>query len=63
MRAMIARLAADRAGSNALEYGLIVALVSLAVVTGAAAVGTSFDSLYASVGERFVSITAYISSR
>ncbi len=40
----------DDAGSNALEYGLIIALVSLAVVTGATAAGTALGGFFTALG-------------
>lgn len=42
---MLLRFLKDDRGSNALEYGLIVGLVSLAVVAGATAAGTSLNGL------------------
>jgi pilus assembly protein Flp/PilA len=50
----------DRSGSNALEYGLIVALVSLAVVAGAAVAGTDLGALFTAIGAKLTSITAGI---
>ncbi|HVH75894.1 MAG TPA: Flp family type IVb pilin [Stellaceae bacterium] len=50
----------DRSGSNALEYGLIVALVSLAVVAGAAVAGTDLGALFTAIGDKLTSITAGI---
>jgi len=46
---MIARLFRDDRGSNALEYGLIVGLVSLAIVTGAGAAGGALGGLFTAV--------------
>jgi len=46
----IARFARDKAGSNALEYGLIVALVSLAIVTGATVAGTNLGTMFMTIG-------------
>lgn len=50
----------DDSGSNALEYGLIVALVSLAVVTGATAAGTALGGMFTALGTRLGTITAGI---
>ena len=55
---IIARLIKDRSGSNALEYGLIVALVSLAVVAGAAVAGTDLGALFNAIGAMISSVTA-----
>jgi len=60
MLKLLRRLIADRSGSNALEYGLIVALVSLAVVAGAAVAGTDLGALFTAIGAKLTSITAGI---
>jgi pilus assembly protein Flp/PilA len=52
----------DRSGSNALEYGLIVALVSLAVVTGAAVAGGDLGTLFTTIGTKLTSVTANITA-
>ena len=57
---IIKRLASDESGSNALEYGLIVALVSLAVVAGAAVAGTDLGALFTAIGGLITSVTAGI---
>jgi pilus assembly protein Flp/PilA len=36
-------------GVTAIEYGLIAALIALAIITGATAVGTSLDTLFDTV--------------
>ncbi len=36
----------DEQGATAIEYGLLVALISLVIVVGAAAVGTNLNSLF-----------------
>ncbi|HEV2300876.1 MAG TPA: Flp family type IVb pilin [Stellaceae bacterium] len=60
MGKIIERLIKDRSGSNALEYGLIVALVSLAVVAGAAVAGTDLGALFNAIGATISSVTAGI---
>jgi pilus assembly protein Flp/PilA len=42
-------LASDR-GATAVEYGLIVALIALAIITAVTLVGTNLDSLFTEVG-------------
>lgn len=44
---MIKRFAKDRAGATAIEYGLIVAVLSLAIVGGVGAAGSSLEFLFA----------------
>jgi pilus assembly protein Flp/PilA len=46
LRSIIGRFAKDESGSNALEYGLIVGLISLAIVAGAGAAGTALNTLF-----------------
>jgi len=52
----------DDSGSNALEYGLIVALVSLAVVTGATAAGTALGGMFTALGTKLTGITTTIAA-
>lgn len=42
----ICRFLKDESGATAIEYGLIAALISIAVITGALAVGGSLSDLY-----------------
>lgn len=42
-------LTSDR-GATAVEYGLIVALIALAIITAVTLVGTNLDTLFTSVG-------------
>ncbi|HEV2300877.1 MAG TPA: Flp family type IVb pilin [Stellaceae bacterium] len=58
MRKLWSRFIGDRSGSNALEYGLIVALVSLAVVAGAAVAGTDLGAMFDAIGAKITSVTA-----
>jgi pilus assembly protein Flp/PilA len=46
MSALLDRFIADRRGATAMEYGLIAALIVLAVVAGMGATGTSVGDLY-----------------
>ena len=48
--AIVGRLVKDESGSNALEYGLIVGLISLAIAAGATAAGQSLGSMFNSIG-------------
>ena len=43
---VIRRFLKDESGATAIEYGLIAALISIAVITGALAVGGSLSDLY-----------------
>lgn len=57
LQGILARLAADESGSNALEYGLIVGLVSLAVVAGATAAGGALGTMFTAIGTRIGNLT------
>ncbi len=59
---LLNRLLRDETGSNALEYGLIVALVSLAVVTGATAAGTALGGLFTAIGTELGTLTTTITA-
>ena len=49
MRHIIARLARDEAGATAIEYGLIAALIAVAIITAATTVGTNLSSTFNTV--------------
>jgi len=49
MKNFIARFARDESGATAIEYGLIAALIGVAIVTGARAVGTNLNTLFTNV--------------
>jgi pilus assembly protein Flp/PilA len=51
------RFSKDEAGSNALEYGLIVALVSLAVVAGATTAGTNLAAMFVALAGEITTVT------
>jgi pilus assembly protein Flp/PilA len=48
----IHRFLKDESGATAIEYGLIAALISIAVITGALAVGGSLGDLYGTVSSK-----------
>ena len=49
MRKFIAKFFTDEAGATAIEYGLIAALVSVAIITALKAVSTSLVATFTSV--------------
>jgi pilus assembly protein Flp/PilA len=61
-KSLVGRLAKDERGSNALEYGLIVGLISLAIVAGAGAAGTSLNTLLKDIGTTIGNEAATISN-
>ncbi|MGA3002796.1 MAG: Flp family type IVb pilin [Acetobacteraceae bacterium] len=52
LQRFIGRFAQDDSGSNALEYGLIVGLISLAIVAGAGAAGTALGNIFSAIGNK-----------
>ena len=49
MKSLPARSAKERPRATAIEYGLIAALVAVAIVAGASALGGTMDGLFASM--------------
>ena len=43
-------LLADESGATAIEYGLIAALIAVAIITAVTTVGTNLKSTFSSVG-------------
>ena len=60
MRHFVTRFFRDESGSNALEYGMIVALVSLAVVAGATVAGTAMGNMFSAIGSKMSAIAGSI---
>ncbi|MER9295091.1 Flp family type IVb pilin [Mesorhizobium sp. M0621] len=50
MQKIVYRFARDESGATAIEYGLIAALIALAIITGAGAVGNSLNGIFTTVG-------------
>lgn len=46
MLKLLTSLAKDESGATAIEYGLIAALISVALITGAGALGTALNSQF-----------------
>ncbi len=51
LKAQILRMTASDRGATAVEYGLIVALIALAIITAVTLVGTNLDLLFTDVAE------------
>lgn len=45
----------DESGVSAIEYGLLAALVALAIVTGATALGGDLNQIFTSIGTKLLS--------
>ena len=49
MRKFIQKFFSDESGATAIEYGLIAALISVAIITAVTAVGTNLSTTFNSV--------------
>ena len=49
MSNLIARFAKDESGATAIEYGLIAALIALAIMVGAGQLGTSLNNKFSGI--------------
>jgi pilus assembly protein Flp/PilA len=49
MSNLIARFVKDESGATAIEYGLIAALIALAIITGATALGNALNAKFTSI--------------
>jgi pilus assembly protein Flp/PilA len=57
MQNLIARFAKDESGATAIEYGLIAALVAVAIITGATLLGNKLNGLFSGIAGKLVSPT------
>jgi len=53
IRSLLARLRTDETGATAIEYAMIAALLSVAIVTAVASLGPSVRGLFVSVETGF----------
>jgi pilus assembly protein Flp/PilA len=58
LQAIVRRFVEDESGSNALEYGLIVGLISLAIAAGATAAGQSLSTMFNTISARIAADVA-----
>ena len=49
MSNLIARFAKDESGATAIEYGLIAALIALAIMVGAGSLGNSLNNQFSRI--------------
>ncbi|WP_082222400.1 Flp family type IVb pilin [Mesorhizobium loti] len=50
MKKIFKRFVQDESGATAIEYGLIAALIALAIITGAGALGNSINAKFTKIG-------------
>ena len=51
MLAFIRKLFKKEEGATAIEYGLIAALIAVAIIAGADSIGTSLDTMFGAVSD------------
>ena len=49
---MFARFMKDESGATAIEYGLIAALIAVAIIAGATQVGTAINSKFGTIATK-----------
>ena len=49
MSKLVARFVKDESGATAIEYGLIAALIALAIMVGAGTLGTRLDNQFKNI--------------
>lgn len=47
---IVAKFAKDESGATAIEYGLIAALIAVAIIAGAGILGNNLGNLFTSIG-------------
>ena len=52
MKNFLARFAQDESGATAIEYGLIAALIGLAIVAGATTLGANLGAMFNNIGAK-----------
>ncbi|UWU14246.1 Flp family type IVb pilin [Rhizobium sullae] len=54
MTKLFSRFLKDESGATAIEYGLIAALISVALITGATTLGSSLNNTFQNISEKMV---------
>ena len=52
MRNLLNKFVADESGATAIEYGLIAALIALAIMVGATSLGTALNSKFVLIANK-----------
>jgi pilus assembly protein Flp/PilA len=50
MRAFVSRFAGDESGATAIEYGLIVALIAVVIISAVTTLGTNLNTSLSTAG-------------
>ena len=54
---LFSRFAQDESGATAIEYGLIAALIAVAIITAVTSVGTNLTGIFTKVSEKLTAAT------
>jgi pilus assembly protein Flp/PilA len=57
MTTFLKKLAADDSGATAIEYGLIAALIAVAIIAAVSTLGTNLDAVFEEVNSRLTDET------
>jgi pilus assembly protein Flp/PilA len=57
MKNLIAAFSADESGATAIEYTLLAALISIAVIAGATTVGSRISILFSTIAQKLTTAT------
>jgi pilus assembly protein Flp/PilA len=60
LKTFVKNFIANEQGATAIEYGLLVALISLVIVAGATTLGTNLNKLYGNLASCIATPTAAI---
>jgi pilus assembly protein Flp/PilA len=52
MKTFLSRFAHDESGATAIEYGLLAALIGVAIIAGAGLVGTNLNTMLNDIGAK-----------
>ena len=58
MTKLLSRFLKEQSGATAIEYGLIAALISVALVAGATTLGNQLNATFAGLGTKLSTATA-----
>jgi len=57
MSKIVARFVNDESGATAIEYGLIAALIAVAIMVGATALGSALNSKFTGIATKMNAVT------
>jgi len=57
MSKLVARFVKDESGATAIEYGLIAALIAVAIIAGASYLGNQLNSKFNAIGTKLNGVT------